>query len=97
MTDLASLISNLRRPRMLVRAARHGLQDYRRDRDLRRLLDPALMLAPERAVRGLMDAEAQAEGARLQGDAGYSIARHIELMIALMAEVRLLPHKAPGA
>lgn len=97
MTDLASLISNLRRPRMLVRAARHGLQDYRRDRDLRRFLEPALMLAPERAVEGLMAQEALAEGARIKGDAGYSIARHIELMIALMAEVRLLPHKAKDA
>jgi hypothetical protein len=32
------------------------------------------------------------EAIRTAGDAAYSIARHIEVLIALMAEVRLLPH-----
>ena len=31
------------------------------------------------------------EQTRRAGDAGYSVARHIEVLIALMAEVRLLP------
>ena len=34
MTDFAAILANLRRPRLLIRAARFGLQDYRRDRDL---------------------------------------------------------------
>ena len=38
MTDFRALLSELRRPQMLIRAARCGLCDYRRDRDLRRLL-----------------------------------------------------------
>lgn len=96
MTDFLHLITNLRRPRMLVRAARHGLQDYRRDRDLRRLVDPAVMHAPQRTLAGLVEEEELAEDARLRGDATYSIARHIELLIALMAEVQLLPHQRPG-
>jgi len=38
MTDFRIILANLRRPRLLIRAARFGLEDYRRDRDLSRLL-----------------------------------------------------------
>ena len=38
MTDFRALLSNLRRPRLLIRAAHCGMADYRRDRDLRRLV-----------------------------------------------------------
>lgn len=89
MTDFASVLASLRRPRLLVRAARHGLQDYRRERDLRRLIDgPGV--SPQAAMRRLVDAEAQAEETRRSGAAHYSIARHIELLVAIMAEARLL-------
>lgn len=89
MTDFRSLLADLRRPRLLIRAARFGLQEYRRERDLRRLGAP---LGPlERAVTSLFQDEAQMEQTRRAGDASYSVARHIEVMIALMAEVRLLP------
>ena len=39
MTDFRALLSELRRPQMLIRAARYGISDYRRDRDLKRLLN----------------------------------------------------------
>ena len=38
MTDLATMLNALRRPKILIRAARAGVVDYRRDRDLKRLL-----------------------------------------------------------
>ena len=38
MTDFATMLSALRRPKILIRAARCGVVDYRRDRDLKRLL-----------------------------------------------------------
>lgn len=90
MKDVHSMLANLRRPRLLVRAARHGLQDYRRDRDLRRLIAPGPAITPDAAMAHLLDAEAQIETTRRAGDASYSIARHVELLIALMAEARLI-------
>jgi hypothetical protein len=45
---------------------------------------------PATAVRRLIDAEAEAEARRATGDAGYSLTRHVDLLIALMAEMRLL-------
>ncbi|MDG1280364.1 MAG: DUF6477 family protein [Pseudorhodobacter sp.] len=92
MTDFRTLLANLRRPRLLIRAARHGVQDYRRDRDLGRLLASTGCKAPgpEAALTRLLDQEEQMERVRKSGGAGYSIAHHVELLIALMAEARFL-------
>ncbi|QYK43354.1 MAG: hypothetical protein KF887_09800 [Paracoccaceae bacterium] len=90
MTDFRSLLADLRRPRLLIRAARHGLHDYCRDRDLRRLIEGGAAQTVEAVLSRLVDAEAQIEATRVAGDAGYSIGRHIEILIAMMAEVRLV-------
>ncbi|WP_415183967.1 DUF6477 family protein [Phaeovulum sp.] len=91
MTDLISLISDLRRPRLLISAARFGLTDYNRNRDLRRLLRLPTPPRPERALVELITEEARLDGCRREGGAGYSLTRHIEILIALMGEARLLP------
>ncbi len=88
MSDFRMILANLRRPRLLMHAARFGLVDYRRDRDLRRLVRCGL--SPEETVPSLMSAEAAIEATRLAGDATYSVARHIEVLIALLAEAQLL-------
>jgi hypothetical protein len=91
MPDLHRRLSQLQRPRLLIRAARHGQGDYRRDRDLGRLIGAAAPLSPQVSVLRLLSEEEHLEGIRRQGDAAYSIARHIDVLIALMAEARLLP------
>lgn len=91
MTDFRTILANLRRPRLLIRAARFGLEDYRRDRDLRRLLSGTA--APDRVVPQLLAEEARLEGIRQTGDISYPVGRHIEVLVALMAEVSLLPRK----
>lgn len=91
MTDLFTLISALRRPRLLIRAARFGQTDYNRSRDLKRLMQTPVAPPPEAALRALMEQEAVLEASRQEGAAGYSLLRHIELLIAMMAEARLLP------
>ena len=91
MTDFHTLLANLRRPRLLIRAARLGMQDYRRERDLLRLLGAAG--TSDHAVARLMSEEERLEENRRAGIAAYSVARHIEIMIALISEVRLLPRR----
>lgn len=91
MTDFRTILSNLRRPRLLIRAARFGLEDYSRDRDLRRLL--AVPASPERSVPQLLAEEERLEQIRQTGDIAYPVARHIEVLVALMAEVQLLPRR----
>lgn len=94
MTDFQVLIANLRRPRLLIRAARFGLADYRRDRDLRRLLGQ--ISTPDHDVERLMSEEERLEEDRRAGEASYSVTRHIEILIALISETRLLPRRFAG-
>jgi Family of unknown function (DUF6477) len=89
MPDFRALLADLRRPQLLIRAARFGLVDYRRDRDLRRLIQREV--PPARALTQLLEVEAQIEETRKAGDAAYSVNRHVDVLIALLGEARLLP------
>lgn len=95
MCRTSNLPDDLRRPRLLIRAARHGLQDYRRERDLRRLLPQGAQSGVD-ALPRLIAAEAEAEATRCRGDAAYNIARHIDLLIAMLAEARLVATPGPA-
>lgn len=94
MTDLNRILENLRRPQLLIRAARYGLAEYQRDRDLKRLVRSPTVPSPRAALETLIEEEARIETVRKMGDATYSVSRHIELLVAMMAEARLLPKKA---
>lgn len=96
MNDPVKCLAALRRPSLLIRAAKFGLSDYRRDRDLRRLTQSSSLPSPGRALGLLMTEEGRIEETRRTGDATYSAARHIELLIALMAEARLMPQAVPA-
>lgn len=97
MSDSMSRLARLARPRLLIRAARAGMAHYDRSRDLARVLRGPTPQTPDAAVRALMECEAEAETRRTAADAGYDIARHIEILIALMAEARLLPRPDHGS
>ena len=97
MTDVSALLASLRRPRLLIRAARFGLADYNRERDLKRLMRLPAAPTPRAAVDRLISAEAEMEACRTTGAAAYSPARHVEILIALMAEARLLPRAGTEA
>ena len=96
MLDLHSQLGALRRPRLLIRAARFGLAEYRRTPALRRLLAAKGARTAAQVVAVLLAREADCDSRRRAGDAGYSVARHVEVLIALMAEARHLP-AAPAA
>jgi hypothetical protein len=89
MTDLATVLAALRRPKILIRAARAGVADYRRERDLKRLLRQAA--APTQALTSLLDEEGRLEATRTAGEATYNLQRHVAVLTAILAEARLLP------
>lgn len=88
MPDFRDTLAQMRRPGLLMRAVRCGLPDYRRARDLRRFAPGETRL--DRILPCLIEAEARLEDIRVRGDAGYSISAHIEVLVALIAEARLL-------
>jgi hypothetical protein len=96
MQDLQTRLAALRRPALLIRAARHGQADYRREQHLPRLLGHAALPPHGAAALRLMEMEAELDARRRADDAAWSAARHVEVLIALMAEARLLRAGAPG-
>ncbi|WP_298290944.1 DUF6477 family protein [uncultured Litoreibacter sp.] len=91
MPNVHDILTTLRRPRLLVRAARHGLHDYNRRRDLNRLTGQNARASTRSIVENLVEQEEQLEETRKAGDAAYRASHHIELLVALMAECQLLP------
>jgi hypothetical protein len=79
-------LPRLRRPRLLARAARAGMAIYRRERDLTGVLKDR---AGRNLVDALTEAEAACEALRRADSPAYSVARHVKLLTALLAEARI--------
>lgn len=90
MKDLMSMLNSLCRPRLLIRAARIGAQDYTRDRHLRRLLGYGALPRSAEALMRLMEIERGLDDQRRADDAGYSLPRHLDVLIAMVGEAQLL-------
>ena len=105
--SMLDALARARRPRLLLRAARMGTMDYRRDVDLRRILRlPATPPPGPATVRTLIALEDEMEALRTrpchETGESWRAARHVEVMVALMAEARLMadavevvPHLRP--
>ncbi|MEX0319682.1 MAG: DUF6477 family protein [Ruegeria sp.] len=89
MQDLMTMLSTLRRPRLLIRAARFGAQDYNRDRHLQRLLGYGSLPRSGAALMRLMEMERGVDEQRRNDDAGYSLVLHLDLLIAMVGEAQL--------
>ena len=76
----------LRRPRLLVQAARAGLAGWNRDRDLKRVLKCENVPKPGAALTRLHGEEARLDTARRENRAEYDLHRHIMVLIAILAE-----------
>lgn len=97
MQDLTSMITSLRRPRLLARAAKLGARDYDRNRHLQRVLGFGALPGSGAALIRLMELERQMEDRRRINDPAYSLVRHLDLLIALAGEAQLYQaSRAPG-
>lgn len=90
MMDLLSFLTTLQRPRLLIRAARYGTADYRRDIHLTRILGKSRLPRSAAALAELINLEMELDDMRRQRAAEYSPARHVELLIAVISEAKLL-------
>lgn len=95
MQDILSLLESLRRPRLLIRAARIGAREYRREVHLARILGLAPPERPGPVIMRLMEIEAALDERRRAAEGGYSVARHVEVLAAMMGEARALRDLAP--
>lgn len=91
-------LAALRRPRLLISAARFGVAQYDREAVLRRIFGASIPAPGEPCLRRLLEHEAEIDGARKSALGTYAIADHVEALAAIMAESRLLhePREAFG-
>jgi len=90
MQDILTRLSGIHRPAILVRAGNIGAQTYRRGPALRRILGRTTLSRSAVVLLQLIDIEADLNARRKKTDAGYNPVRHIEVMIALIAEAALM-------
>ena len=90
MQDILTMLNALHRPRLMMRAARIGAQDYRRAAHLPRLLGYGVLPRHGAALLKLVEMEAVLEDQRKQSDASYSLIKHLDVLIAMVAEARIL-------
>lgn len=88
--DIHQALARLRRPPLLVRAARLGVSGYAREAALPRLLGAGRVPPVRAALARLIEAEAAQDAARRSGAMDYRAADHVALLIAVMGEARLL-------
>lgn len=96
MQDVLSMLNTLHRPRLLIRAARAGAQEYSRNRHLQRLLGYGALPRNAAALMQLIELERGLNDQRKADDAGYSLPRHLDLLIAMMGEAQLLLATRPA-
>ena len=77
MTQIAETLTRLHRPRLLIQAARHGAETLVKGRGR------ASMLVGQ-SVQKLLHEEDELNAERENGDAGYSVRRHVTVLIALL-------------
>lgn len=90
MHDILTRVSFLKRPRLLIRAARFGADDYDRTVHLRQIIGSDALPGPGEALMRLMEIEAETEAQRREARGRYIVSRHVEQLIAIIAETRLL-------
>ncbi|WP_420858840.1 DUF6477 family protein [Marivivens marinus] len=90
MLDILGLVGQLNRPKLLVQSARIGVDDYSRDQHLGRILRRPAPPRPGEAILHLLELERDLDTKRREDRADYSIARHVEVLIAIMGEARIL-------
>lgn len=90
MQDLMSMLHCLHRPRLLMRAARIGAAEYRREIHLPRLLGYGNLPRQAPALMRLIEIEGILNDQRLNDDSAYNLLKHIDILIAIVGEARML-------
>lgn len=86
MQNPGALITNLKRPKLLITAARMAQPEYRRGGLLRRVLGCEQLPGSNAAIMALLSIERDHDERRRAQDASYSPLRHLEVLIALLGE-----------
>lgn len=90
MKDVIAMLQDIRRPRLLIQAARIGSENYQPSTHLPRILGYGTKVLGARALMQLVEMESDLDEKRRAGDATYNVSRHVDVLCAMMGEARLL-------
>ncbi|WOI56744.1 DUF6477 family protein [Palleronia sp. LCG004] len=96
MSDIQTRLATLRRPRLLLSAARFGLVDYDRDAALSRIVGAHAPVDGQTYLDTLLVLEDRLNEQRKAREASYSFARHVEVLVALLGERACASEAATG-
>lgn len=96
MTDIHTRLAKLRRPRLLLSAARFGLVDYNREAALGRIVGGPAPLPGRWYLEELVALEDRLNESRKAREASYTTARHVDVLVALLAERAAMLTAAPS-
>ena len=95
MNDILDRLDRMRRPNLLLSAARIGAEDYRRETHLPRLLGHGTLPRHIPALARLMEIETEMNETRIAENAAYSTMHHVDVMIAVIGEARIVRATRP--
>ena len=96
MQDILSIMQTLHRPQLLMRAARIGAVEYRRSAHLPRLLGYGRTPKTAAALLKLIEYEDELNIQRKSGESAYNLVRHLDVLIAIVGEARILRASQPN-
>ena len=77
-------LGTLQRPKLLIRAARAAIGEFRWGRDLKMAKGGNKSLNPQRLFETLMEEEHRLNEERIECNAAYNVRKHIRILTALM-------------
>ncbi len=77
-------LKTLQRPKLLIRAARAAISEFRWGRDLRMAKGGNDSVSPQQLFDTLMEEEHRLNEERVECDATYNVRKHIRILTALM-------------
>ncbi len=96
MQDILSILQTLHRPQLLMRAARIGAVEYRRSAHLPRLLGYGRTPKTAATLLKLFEYEDELNIQRKSGESAYNLVRHLDVLIAIVGEARILRASQPN-
>lgn len=96
MQDILSILQTLHRPQLLMRAARIGAVEYRRSAHLPRLLGYGRIPKTAAALLKLIEYEDELNIQCKSGESAHNLVRHLDDLIAIVGEARILRASQPN-
>ncbi|MBL4873884.1 MAG: hypothetical protein JKY41_10955 [Rhodobacteraceae bacterium] len=84
MNQSQAQLNTIQRPKLLIRAARSAVGEFRWGRDLRMAKEGSESKSQQQLFNSLMEEELRLNDERIEGDAAYNVRKHIRTLTALM-------------